>query len=393
MLRPILNGCLLIVFCVFAVDANASSFSLESEINARIVYDDNVNNSIYNSESTSIYMITPEMKLNYYSDSWESAMNARVTSTSYSDKYQNKLDSHLDFETAYKNNRSIYSIVGGYDKYSNIAAEENITGLPAEQVDTGKLSLAPKYTHLITERTSMSLAYSYSDVKQSNNLGRYLPYETQSAIGEIEYKLSQKSNLIMELAATDYTSENDIVDYRLLSSKLGIAHNFSEIISAKVFVGGNTTDIATRNSLGFSFFGSTVTGIQVVETSKSGEILEASIDAKWIELSASRNTTSNSTGGLDQIDKLHAKFRMQVTPLIGITLSLDRVKIDEVNDNVIDYSRNFTSIISGMNFSLAHNLNLRAQYSLIETKYVAQSQGKADKGKLFLNLSYAFPSI
>ena len=42
MLRP-LNGYLLIVFCIFVADANASSFSLESEINARIIYDDNIN--------------------------------------------------------------------------------------------------------------------------------------------------------------------------------------------------------------------------------------------------------------------------------------------------------------------------------------------------------------
>ena len=112
----------------------------------------------------------------------------------------------------------------------------------------------------------------------------------------------------MVLTAMDYTSENNIVDYQLLSSKIGIAHDFSEIITAKVFIGANTTDIATRSSQNFAFFGSTVIGTQAVETSESGEILEASIDAKWIEVSASRDTVSNSYGGLYQTDKLHTKL-------------------------------------------------------------------------------------
>jgi len=393
MLKCVINICLVAVFCSRAIGAHASDFLLESEINARITYDDNVSNTVVNEESSSIYTITPKIKLNYHSDNWESAMNAHVAATSYSDKYKDHLDGHLDFETAYKNNRSIYSIMGGYDKYSNLAAEDNLIGLSTEQIDTEKLTLAPEYTHLLTERASISLAYSYSDVTQSKNLGQYLPYETQSAIGEVGYKLSQKSDLSLVLMAMDYTSENNIVDYQFLSSKIGIAHRFSEMITGKLFIGANTTDIATRSSQSFVFFGSTVTGTQAVESSEAGEILEASIDAKWIEVSASRDTVSNSYGGLDQTDKLHTKLRMQVTPLIGITLSLDRVKVDEVNDNVLDYSRTYTKIVPAMNFSVAHNLKLRAEYIFTKSEYNNLSQGQRDRSKFAVNLTYNFPSI
>ena len=390
-----LNSHLLIVLSVFlaVTDVHAANFTFDSEINARVIYDDNVTESAVNEESSSIYMVTPKVKLNYHSDSWDSAMNAHIKGTSYSEQYQNQIDSYLDFETAYKNDRSIYSIVGGYNNYSNRTAEENIIGLPTEQVETTKLSLAPEYTHLLTERTSLSLAYSYADVGVDTNLGNYLPYETQSAIGEIAYNLSQKSDLSLVLAVEDYTSENNIVEYQMLSSKIGFVHDLSRTLSAKVFVGANSTDITTRSSQNFVFSGSTVTGTQEVETSRSGEIFEAAIDAKWIELGISRDTVSNTTGGLDRTDRIRAKLRMQVTSLIGLVLSVNRVKVDEVNDNVIDYSRSYTTIVPAMNLSLARNLDLRGEYIIMKTDYVDSTRGTVDKSRLAVNLTYTFPSI
>ncbi|MFC1589243.1 hypothetical protein ACFL3P_03120 [Pseudomonadota bacterium] len=392
-LRVILNNFFLMGLCVLVLDAKASDFLLESEINARLTYDDNVNFPVADGESSSIYMVTPKMKLNYLSDSWETAMNASITGTTYSAQYQDQIDSHLDLETSYKDNRSIYSIMAGYDKFSNRAADENIIGLTAEQTDTRKFTIAPEYTHLLTERLSLSLAYSYSDVTYSPNLGSFLPYETQSAIGEMVYKLSQKSDLSLVLSAMDYTSENDIVEFQLLSSKAGIVHNFSEMIVGQFFAGVNTRDITTRSSQNFVFFGSTVTGTQAVETSGTGSIFEAGVDAKWIELNASRNVAPNYTGGIEQVDKVSAKLRMQVTPLIGLVLSLKRTEIDELNDNVIDHSRLITTVIPAINFSLTRDLSLRAEYISTEQKYDSLVQGVSKKSRFAINLKYNFPSI
>ena len=399
MLRPVLNGYLLIVFCVFVVDANASSFSLESEINARIIYDDNINlydsnvSSTIDEESSSIVVVEPKMKLNYHSGGWDTAMNAGISGATYSAQIQDRINGHLDLETAYKDNRSIYSISAAYDVLSHRASDETFIGLVSERTKTQKLTLAPKYTHLLTERLSLSLDYSYSDVDYNpNELGRYLPYETQTATGVMAYKLSQKSELSLALAAIDYTSENNISEYQLLSSKFGIAHNFSETISAKLFAGFNTRDFTTGDGIPFDFFGTTVTGAPV-ETSSNGNLFEASVDAKWIELLASRDTESNDTGGLDQTDKLRAKLRMQVTSLIGITLVLERKDIDEINDNIVDQSRTVTRIIPAMNFSLARDLKLRAGYLFEEYKYTSNQLGTSDKNRFFVNLTYHFPSI
>lgn len=392
MLRFMLKGSLLMVACSYGISANAASFLLESEINARVTYDDNVNTAIVNEESSSIYMFTPKMKLSYISDAWETAMNAHVTGTTYSAEYQDQIDGHLDFQTAYKDNRNIYSTSVGYDKSSNRAADENILGQTLEQTDTQKISLTPKYTRLLTERLSLSLAYTYSDVDYNPTTQRYLPYESQDATGEMAYNLSQRSKMLLAFSARDYASENNISEYQMLAANIGVIHKFSDLLTGEFFVGANTTDFTTRDGTSFDFFGSTVTGAQV-ESTGSGGTFKAGIDAKWIELSASRDTASNFTGGLDQTDKLHAKFRIQVTQLIGFALSVNRVKIEELNENVIDYSRTYTAITPAMNLSLAHNLNLRAEYFYYTNEYESLAQGETEKNRFSVNLKYDFPSI
>ncbi|MCK5604503.1 DUF560 domain-containing protein [Candidatus Pacearchaeota archaeon] len=392
MLRSILNSSLLVASCA-VVDVSASSISLESEVNARATYDDNVRFPA-DGESASIFMIMPKMKLAYESDSWETAINARASGTTYSSAFQDQIDSYIDIGTAYKDDRDIYSVSVGYDNHSNRTTDTNFLGVTPDQVERRTITLAPTYTRLLTERASLSLTYSYANEHyKSNSSGVLLPFETQTATGVMAYNLSQKSELIFEVYMTDYESENKISEYQITGAKIGIEHKFSKMISGKIFAGMNERDFVTRSSQNFPFSGSTITGTQAVETSSNGAIFEAAIDMKWVELQASRDTVVNSIGGLDQTDNASVKFRMQVTPLIGITLLIKKEEINELNNNVIDQSRTYSSIIPAMTFSLARNLSLRAEYIRGEQE-VLGTQGLSSKYNRFsVNLKYNFPTI
>ena len=392
--KSILTCGILTVFCSGVIDATAAGFLLESEINARATYDDNVlgNN---NDESASILMIEPKARLTYKDNDWDTTINASIAGTSYSSELQNHVDSYFDLGTAYQSQRDIYSVTASYDNYSYRTEDTDALGLTLEQVENTKLMLAPQYTRNLTERVSLSIAYSYSDVDVDPTTDVYLPYETQTATAALEYKLSQKSKLSLVINAIDYTSENNISEYEVLASQVVLAHNFSEMVSATISVGFDTIDFTTRSSESFEFAGSTVTGTQAVESDSSGGSYEATFDAKWVELQASRSTDSNSFGGLDEKNKLRAKFRMQVTPLIGIVLLIDRTDIEELNPNVVAQSRVYTKIAPAMNFTLAHNLKLRAEYARIEQDYAINEPDKTDldKNTFYLNLKYDFPSI
>ena len=382
----------LTVFCSCVIDASAAGFLLESEINARTTYDNNIINS---NESASILMIKPKARLTYKDNDWDTTINASITGTSYSSELQDHVDSYFDLGSAYQNERDIYSITASYDNYSYDATETDTLGLTPEQIENTRLMLAPKYTRNMTERASLSFAYSYSDVDADPTTTTYLPYETQTATAALEYKLSQKNILSLVIDATDYTSEHNISEYEMLATQAVLVHNFSEMVSAQISLGFNNRDFTTRSSENFVFLGSTVTGIQVVESDSRGSTYEAAIDAKWIELQASSFTNANSFGGLDENNRLRAKFRMQVTPLIGVVFEMSHSDIKEINPNVVARSRIYTRIAPAMNFTLAPNLKLRVEYARIENDYTNSQPGQTTlvKDTFYLNLKYDFPSI
>ena len=395
MFKQSLNSCLLIACCATAIEAGASSLMLESEINASTAYDDNVTTSAAGDDGTSIVTITPKLKLTHRNDQWETTANAQVSGTTYSAQLQNQLNSYVDFGTAYKEDRGIYSIAASYNVHANRAEETNILGESVDQLDTHTFSIKPNYTYLITERMSLSVAVNFSSVDYgADTTGNYFSYDTRTASGILDYKLTQKSQLDLTLAAMDYASDNNASEYRLLSSKVGVTHKFSEIISGRFSVGVSSREFYDKSDQMFSFFGSTVTGVTELETTGSGSSYAASVDAGWVTVGASRDYTANSVGGLNQSEKLNAKFRMQITSLVGITLSLDRSEVTELNDFVPGYSYIDTSITPAMNFTLAHNLSARARYVKGEKEIISSVRDDStDYNIFYISMRYIFPAI
>ena len=230
-----LTKCVLVACSFCAMEAGAAGSLFESLINVRTEYNDNITYTS-NPESASYLQIQPKVNYTYKENNWDTTINGSLTSTTYSSEIKDTVDSYLDLGTAYKNNRNTYSIVASHKNYSNRASEENedIIGLSSEQIDFTVLKYAPKYTRDLSERLSLSIAYSYSDTSVSPETSTvFLPYETNSLTGTLTYLLSQKSVMSLTVDAMDYTSADNISEYELLASRIGLLHNFSEMVTAK----------------------------------------------------------------------------------------------------------------------------------------------------------------
>ena len=247
-------------------------------------------------------------------------------------------------------------------------------GLSSEAINTKKLSLAPKYTRDLTERLALSASYSFVDASVSPDNGTFLSYETNAVAGSLEYKLSQKIDLSLVVKATDYTSEHNISEYEMLDSNVALVYQFSKMISARVSAGVSDRDFITS------------------DTHSSGGVYEVGVDAKWVEFSASRTTSANTLGGLSLEDKLHTKFRLQISHLVGMSLAIDHSEIEELNINVVGVTRDLTTIRAAMNFSMTRNLSLSGVYTRVEQDDNATA---VDQGgnRFTVDLNYKFPSI
>lgn len=392
MTKSILTSCIFVSFCSYVTEVAASGYLFESEINARTTYVDNAN-FVDNSSSVTDLMIEPKAKLTYKDANWDTTAHASVAGTKYSSKYKNDFDSYFDLGTAYQTNRNTYSIVASYADSSNLAADvdSSILGLSSEAINTKKLGLAPKYTRSLTERLALSASYSFVDASVSPDNSTFVSFETNAVTGSLEYKLSQRTELSLIVTASDYTSENDISEYEMLNSTVNLNYQFSEMVSMNASAGVNDRDFITRDSTGFLFAGSKIIG-QPVEATSSGGVYNVGIDAKWVEFSASKTTNANTLGGLTQVDKLHAKFRLQISHLIGTSLAIDHSEIEELNTNVVGSTRDSTTIRAAVNFSVAPNLSLRGEYIRVDQKLKTSAEDVG--GNSFLvNLKYEFPSI
>lgn len=396
MLRIVKNSCLSMFVCIYLADANASTFLLESEVNARAVVDDNVSLSTTNTDnSTTILTITPEAKLTYHDESWDTSSKASISGTTYSEQLQNELDSYIDFGTAYKEDKGTYSIYTSFNNQANRASETDVLNNGVEQVDTRTFSIKPNYKHNITQRVSLSVAYNFSSVDYGHDtVGRFFSYDTQTASGIIDYKLSKRSNINLMISSMDYESDNGASEFQFLSTKVGYTHNLSEIMTASISAGVNSREFVDRSSNSFPFFGSLVTGVTELESSSSGSSYSASFDAKWVTLGASRDYSSSTVGGLRINDKVDAKLRMQITSLVGISLSLAHLKSEELNAYVPGYSEVVTTFRPAINFKLAHNLSLRGEYVHSEKDIDSAGQtGTTKSNQYFVNMRYIFPTL
>ena len=388
MLKSVLCKSFLALTCISAANANASGFLFESDATARATYNDNIYYTPIKDEKESVwvFMVSPKAKLSHEAGKWKSSINGSVTETTYSNSLQNQFDSRLGLGTQYDDSSHSYKISADYDVHSNRTEDSDDLGVSIDQIETKTLTLSPSYTHQLSERASFTLGYNYSDVShESSSSAGLLPYETKSLTGSFGSKLSQRSKLDATLSATDYESGNNSSEFEMLNSNVELTHQLTSLISTKVSAGFNKRDFINRTFL---------PSVVEEKSSSTGSVYATTVDAGWVTVMASRDNVSNSYGGLSQIQKVNAKFRLQVTPLLGLTFTLDREKIDELNENVADNSRVNTSAIPALILTLAHNIKVRASWTHIQQEYDTVSRvGKARMNRVYVSIAYNFPSI
>ncbi|MDH5764369.1 MAG: hypothetical protein OEZ38_00025 [Gammaproteobacteria bacterium] len=389
-----INIVLLIILCSPAAQVYASDLMMEADVIASTSFDDNVDYSTVGN-TVSVYTVKPKLELAYESDEWKTTSTLYVSEKIYSERLQNQFDNYIDIGTAYKQDRGVYSVEASYYNQARRAEETNILGSSVEQVDSKTISVAPRYTYNINERAFMSIAYALNSVDfGANTVGRFFSYDTHTAVGSLGYKLSQRSNLNLNLSAQDYASDNGASEYQVMSTNLEYGYAVTQIMTAKLSVGSNNFKFENKSTQSFPYFGSLVTGVTALETTSSGASYHAGIDAGWLTLGVGRNYVSSSVGGLQQSDSVDAKLRMQATPLIGLTLSIIRDEREEKNVYVSSYSDTRTEITPEMIVSLAHNLQVRAKYTTGEKEIFSSSINRSiDYKRFYVDIRYVFPSI
>jgi len=382
-----------------ACDANAAEWSIESDVDSRVEYHDNIFLTTLDHDSVTGLIVTPSLKLLARDQNWETSLDTRLRSNNYDDSNLNSNDIYFDLTERYATERNSYSLNGNLDFDSNLDSESTDFGILGTRIKRERLSITPQFTRQITERLMFSTNYTYLDVdyKDAENTG-FVAYETNSVSGSLVYNFSEKDQVNFVVQAVNYESKDNTFEYDLITARIGVSRQWSESFSTNYLVGGSQRDSTSRRTQTFDFFGQPVTITQVTDTSDSGFVMDAGFDKKWLTSSltgsVSRDNTSDSFGGLNEVDRFKLVFGQKITEIWKYSVSASYDSTRSIGGANQFADREYIFLEPVVYYSLARDLRVNASYRYVRRKFSSQvGSDTPDSNRFFVGITYNFPSI
>jgi len=397
----LITYCLLCLFCLLATSqVDAAEYSFKSDISARTEYDDNI--FVTNTDHNSVTALTliPSIDGVIKEAQWQADINAHIQSNNYSDHNLNSNDKFFDLTGKYNGERNIFSLNANYDLDSSLNTASSDFGLVGRRVKSRKKSFSPGYTRLLTERLALVLSYRYSDVDylEAENTG-FTPYIAQTASGSLIYNLTEKDKLTLSLQGVDYNSRNDLVTYTLLDSRFGIEHKFSETLSADFLAGVSrqkSTNLVTQS---FGFFGNIIIQTREVNLTNRGLVLDAGVkqilESGEVDARISRNNSTNSFGGLNQVDTIKLNYNHRLSNLWRYRVNTRYEDVTAISTGTRSTDRQVLFFETVMSYALSRKWSVNGSYRYVKRKFtnVNNNGSVPHSNRIYLGMTYNFPTL
>lgn len=389
-----------VVICLLFLSASntySEEYLLESKITTGAGYNSNPYLSVQPREVTSI-IITPSISGIVKESNWQTKFDAAVSSYTDDDpeKDSDNIGKRFSLSGRYGAERNIFSLNLGYDLTSNLSSLSEDFGTVARRINRKNQSITPGYTRLLTERLVFSLSYTKTKVDfeyaENTNL---MPYNLETGSSSLSYDLTEEDKLTFSLQVTDYQSENNQVTYQTFVSQLGLAHKFSETWSTDLSIG-----VSRQKSTNIiDFFGQTGVRQQEIDVKNRGLVMNATVE-KRLELgslntSLSRSDSSNSFGGLNQVDSFKLDYETKFSSLwhYSIGTRFDRIESITSNASISDRDYLYFNTAVSYNISLNWSTNISYSYAQRKLKGDLSSNDEPHSNRVFMGLTYNFPTL
>ena len=245
---------------IYSVNVYPYEASLVADVDARVEYNDNIFITNQPHEGVTGLLVTPSITGVVKEKHWQAALDARLRNSTYTDSSLDGNDQYFNLNGSYNAERNIYSLNVNYDLDSNLSSTSTDFGLSGKRINRKMRSISPQYTRFLSERVSLTLSYSYSDVEYLDAADTgYLPYATQAGSGSIIYNLSERSQINASLQVADYASKDNLTTYLLFSPRFGITHRPTETVSLDFMVGASRRTTTNLNTETIPLLGTVLT--------------------------------------------------------------------------------------------------------------------------------------
>lgn len=333
-----------VLFCVASSGTVvAAEWSVEPSIRLSEEYNDNIRFTTSPHPGVWQSRLSPSLSLSSKNEVSEISGSAQLNIIQFAGdpQVENRNDQVFSLLTRFQSERNTWAMSASY-KQDSTADERNTTGVAQNFAQRSSLSLSPSWTRTLTERSSLTLSYSYQEVKYDAHINSN-DYTSQQVSGALQYQLSERDTVTV---STNYSVvayspiSNLLINGSILSIsppilslgggtdtlvnesgtsnvQVGVSHQFSETLRGSLSLGRRSTVSSAGHTCP-----SCVTGAGAPiptftnETSNSGSsfsgTLEKSFDAAKVSGFASRDVNASGSG-LVETDKYGVSLSRSLT--------------------------------------------------------------------------------
>lgn len=404
----------------FSPPAFAAEWFMTPGLRLGYEQNDNIRMTLQPHETVHGSIISPKLDLGVESEIWGVTGTAQIVRRRYSgDEFLDKDDEKFRFASHYRTERSNFALSASRVNDAVISTEElddPDLGLVTAQKSRRTENIQPVWKWSITERASMQLGYTLSDVSYTDgeSVGIF-DYQWHTATATWSYLLSPRSQFFFTTGYSRYRApETDIqsqtiiefmglsflgdstitdIDSRTPSYKAGMSYNFSETMEGTFMLGRRKTE--SERAVTDCITSTTICSSYLQTTRNSGTTFSGNLTKNFEKLSikanASRELTASGAGTEYETDLLSVQFEYPFTArLRGELTSIGR-KLRGISD-VTSSDRKHYSVQPSLHWRWTRDANLSLAYRYSHLDREVEDQAVQSRA-LYISLGYVWPKL
>lgn len=371
--------------------AMAAEWTVQPYLDLGAMRDDNVRLTTAPHETTSAYVAAARMRAERETEVSKANMNIFVAHTRYhAGELPDKTEHGLKLDASRRTSeRGTLGLSGEYRRdalFERVVVREEEGVGDVRDVDVGLTTeaevrrhyrvLRPSWNWLLTERSSVRLAYRRTDVSFSNSGGtRLFDYEDDLLSGSYHRQLTQRDEFIVTTNVSRYRPDTTDAEADTLQLLVGRGRAFSETLRGSMSVGASRS----KERVGAQ------------EESSTGAVVNAALrqrsELSTLEGVISRDVTPSGIGRALRTDQVRLHWARKLQPMIELVFEgrFLRTRLIEGTDPSVN--RRYYQISPELRWRWLENLSVVGSYRYRHQKFEA-SPDSADSSTVFLGVSY-----
>ncbi len=390
---------LLMILSVVSKVTLGAEWSVEPSVQIKSMYDDNL--YLQPGSRTSVWggTVSPWLTLNRREENKSLSLGGRLNFNRYSSSEVNDDDAqYLTLGSHYNTQRDVWNLGALFVRDTTVTTVNDVIKDPNDQganqgVDVNvnlvsvkvrrqRFDVSPSWTHVLSERTALTLNYRFQEVTfaDSGNNG-LTDYRQQSVDVGVGHNLTERDRLSVIAGASFYeslgTGSEDSQDYDVVA-KWG--HEFSQTLHGEASTGVHTTTSRVNGQ----------------NKDSTGALFNARLVKRYSELTTYSVSIGRSAepsyGGLVRSDQLSAQWHRNLSPRMAGYFSVTAFRNKALDQLSTSTNRTYYSFEPGLRWSLTRWWSLDGSYRYRRQKYENSNQA-AQSNAAFIAVSYAWPRI